>query len=184
MSELRHILSARDDNGMEKVIGFLVVAVIVGINAIIGVIKKRQEQKHRDQVRVQLESSSRSTPAPPPPVRPMRAVIPPAQRPAQAPQRTPQVPARTPQMRQRAEQLAKQRAPQRVAPAPGPVPAEQEETRGVLPETTAAQSPTTSTRVAVNARAISSWLRPSTLRQQFILTEVLQPPVALREPRF
>jgi hypothetical protein len=31
-----------------------------------------------------------------------------------------------------------------------------------------------------SAAALNAWLRPSTLRQQFILTEVLHPPVALR----
>jgi hypothetical protein len=35
----------------------------------------------------------------------------------------------------------------------------------------------------VNAESLHGWLRPETLRQQFMLTEVLQPPLALREPR-
>jgi len=32
-----------------------------------------------------------------------------------------------------------------------------------------------------NAAALSRWLTPETLRSQFILTEILQPPLALRE---
>jgi hypothetical protein len=36
----------------------------------------------------------------------------------------------------------------------------------------------------VNAPAIARWAKPSTLRQQFILTEIFQPPLALREPKF
>ena len=32
--------------------------------------------------------------------------------------------------------------------------------------------------------AISRWLKPATLRQQFILTEVFQPPLGMREERF
>jgi hypothetical protein len=35
--------------------------------------------------------------------------------------------------------------------------------------------------VNVDAKVLSRWLRPQTLRAQFILTEVFQPPVALRE---
>jgi hypothetical protein len=34
---------------------------------------------------------------------------------------------------------------------------------------------------AVDAAALRRWLRPQTLRTQFILTEILQPPPALRE---
>jgi hypothetical protein len=40
----------------------------------------------------------------------------------------------------------------------------------------AAKAPT-----AVDAKAMSGWLRPATLRQQFILTEIFQPPLALRD---
>jgi hypothetical protein len=37
--------------------------------------------------------------------------------------------------------------------------------------------------VTVNATAIHSWLTPSVLQKQFILTEIFQPPLALREER-
>jgi hypothetical protein len=33
-----------------------------------------------------------------------------------------------------------------------------------------------------SASAIRQWLRPATLRSQFILTELLRPPVGLRDP--
>ena len=36
---------------------------------------------------------------------------------------------------------------------------------------------------SANAAALSRWLTPRTMRSQFILTEVLQPPLALREPQ-
>jgi hypothetical protein len=32
----------------------------------------------------------------------------------------------------------------------------------------------------ITATAINQWMRPQTLRQQFILTEILQQPLALR----
>lgn len=34
----------------------------------------------------------------------------------------------------------------------------------------------------VTARKLNAWLRPPTLREQFILTEIFQPPLALRPP--
>jgi hypothetical protein len=36
---------------------------------------------------------------------------------------------------------------------------------------------------AASAASIKAWMRPTTLRRQFILTELLQPPLAMREPR-
>ena len=43
-------------------------------------------------------------------------------------------------------------------------------------------SPTRAAKPAVDAQALASWLRPATLQKQFILTEILQPPLALRDP--
>jgi len=38
-------------------------------------------------------------------------------------------------------------------------------------------------RVApANAASIGSWARPATLRSQFVLTEILKPPLSMREP--
>jgi hypothetical protein len=37
---------------------------------------------------------------------------------------------------------------------------------------------------SASAPLIARWLKPNTLRSQFILTEVLQPPLGMREPRF
>jgi len=46
-------------------------------------------------------------------------------------------------------------------------------------------SPTSAARagIAVDAAVIARWAQPNKLRQQFILTEIFQPPLALREPR-
>jgi hypothetical protein len=38
-------------------------------------------------------------------------------------------------------------------------------------------------RSAAGARSIAQWARPGTLRSQFILTEVLKPPLCVREPK-
>jgi len=171
MSGLINILAARgDDGGLEKFIGFVVVALIVGINAIIGAIKKRQEQKHREEVRQQIKRTPR--PQETPPVQPMRVIVPPP------------VPQQRLQIRQRAQRAAKKRQQQQPAPPPPPVPVEVEAPRANSPETAPTVSPTAGKRVAVNAAAIANWMRPATLQKQFILTEILQPPVALREPRY
>ena len=36
---------------------------------------------------------------------------------------------------------------------------------------------------SARAQSLHHWFQPQTLRAQFILTEILQPPLALREPR-
>jgi hypothetical protein len=47
------------------------------------------------------------------------------------------------------------------------------------PEVTA-KAPTATHTISANAVAINKWLSPTTLRKQFILTEILQPPLAMR----
>jgi len=50
--------------------------------------------------------------------------------------------------------------------------------------TTPAPAPRRAPRLAsATAPAVAQWMRPETLRSQFILTEVLKPPLALRPPR-
>lgn len=61
----------------------------------------------------------------------------------------------------------------RPAPPPG------------LPGTQPASSPGAGARPApADATTLAQWMRPQTLRAQFVLTEVLKPPVGLRAPRF
>jgi hypothetical protein len=87
-------------------------------------------------------------------------------------------------MRQRKQPRKQQRIP-----APPPLPAKlREELVTLEAETapTAAVSPSrrqTAAAGSATAANVRRWLRPETLRGQFILTEVLQPPLALREPR-
>lgn len=45
-------------------------------------------------------------------------------------------------------------------------------------------APSTAVASTADASAIARWARPSTLRSQFVLTEILRPPVALRAPRY
>jgi hypothetical protein len=43
--------------------------------------------------------------------------------------------------------------------------------------------PSAARPVSAGAESLHRWFRPGTLRSQFILTEILQPPLSLREPR-
>ena len=71
--------------------------------------------------------------------------------------------------------------------APPPIPVLEEEKPSVHERLMTAPpvAPATTARPAAtaNALAIRRWLNPTTLKQQFILTELFQPPIALREPR-
>ncbi|HWE92734.1 MAG TPA: hypothetical protein VG269_02065 [Tepidisphaeraceae bacterium] len=62
--------------------------------------------------------------------------------------------------------------------APAPAPA-----RPALTTEQAPRAHRTAPSTSVAAPAIRRWLRPGVLRRQFILTELLQPPLALREER-
>ena len=146
-------------------------------------------------------------PPPPPPLRappqlnpayqvrhPEMMMPPPPQmaRPAPAAMRMPSAPPpRRPQQQQ-------QRAPRHganpratTAHVPPPIPVLQADDSHRAPERGAVGKPPATpqnakpqaTQVAT-APAIARWLNPGTLRQQFILTEIFQPPLAMREERF
>jgi hypothetical protein len=57
---------------------------------------------------------------------------------------------------------------------------EHEETHRRVPEIAQMQKPV---EPRVGASELRNWLKPATMRQQFIVTEILQPPLALRPPR-
>ena len=92
--------------------------------------------------------------------------------------------ATPPLNRPQVRRLKKQK-PGGIPPAPPMAPAEPTEAREH-----AALAPTRATSSAgregaaasgANAAALTRWLTADTLRSQFILTEILQPPLALRE---
>jgi hypothetical protein len=95
--------------------------------------------------------------------------------------RVPVPPQRAPQQPQQ-----QKKAKRRSAPPPVPVPAKavqpSVDTPGVLEsEIGQGSAPASPTRRQAGARPVIR-LTPQALRQQFILTEILQPPLALREP--
>jgi hypothetical protein len=127
---------------------------------------------------IDLLSNRQKTTAPPPKLPPR----PPARPTVTAPQvyrPQPPQPARPSAVRQPA--LRPARAPARPAPPvaakpPAPV---------VVAQTAAQVAPPAPrpqvSHVAVDATVLRRWLTPGTLRTQFILTEVFQPPLALRK---
>ena len=165
------------DGGWIKLLFGALVVIFWLISAVATWLNKKHEEARRQRLRDQLNQG-----APEPGVRvqtsrerlPAR-VPPPPPMPRRFPQRAPK-PPRQPDKRSRA------------VSAPPPVPVLEEVTEATtLPVTAseiAASSARSSTRPrAVSAESIAHWLRPATLRQQFILTEILQPPLALRPPR-
>jgi hypothetical protein len=93
------------------------------------------------------------------------------QRPAPRPMNRPQVRRQKQQNQPRpAPTMAKAAA---ALPAAPPIVARRAETP---PVPTAGRAPS-----GADAAALSRWLNPKTLRSQFILTEILQPPLALRD---
>ena len=75
----------------------------------------------------------------------------------------------------RARQV-QQQAPPMVLQEDEPAPTRVEKSEVQAPPTRAVVSP------RISAETLSSWLKPATLNQQFLLTEIFQPPLALRDP--
>ncbi|MCC7351267.1 MAG: hypothetical protein IT446_11925 [Phycisphaerales bacterium] len=74
------------------------------------------------------------------------------------------------------------RSKKRPAVAPPPLPAEPAVEPPSIDQSAPPAEPVARRSVpqAVSAASIHNWLTPKTLRQQFIITELFQPPVALR----
>jgi hypothetical protein len=188
MIALLHILGRGDDD-WTKVVGGLIFVAFWAISAISQWANKQkkagEEARRREVIRQQFQSQEQPTPPQvqvnrpvqisegiarrfPEVLRPPRPV---ARKPVPIPQRP------------KARRAAPPPLPRTVIrqPAP-PVPMQQpvpvQPARSVLD-----QPPTRPLPSGAGAPAIAKWLSPKTLRQQFILTEIFQPPLALREKR-
>jgi hypothetical protein len=177
-----YILADKDDSGT-KLIFFLIVAAIWLISAAAGAIKKKQEELRREQLRSQLETSlpRLPPPVPTPPLASSRVSQPTAvqQRRNALRQRTTQA---KPQARRAAREVPKATfSSAEMSKSQGT----QLETAPALPQSRDLSATEIGSREAVSrpsmSRALHDLLRPPTLRKQFILTEILQPPLALRE---
>src|SRR5579884_3023190 len=170
------ILSASDDHVITKLIPFIFIMVIWGISAVASAVKKAQEESRRRQMRAKLTSVQR-----PVPVRPV-AVIPAPRTTARAKvvSRLSARPKAAPKRLPAARSVAAVRPPVQSPAAPPAPPAKPARPATTLRESSA--QPAAQRKVAaVSAAGLSRWLRPATLRQQFILTEILQPPLSIRD---
>jgi Na+-transporting methylmalonyl-CoA/oxaloacetate decarboxylase gamma subunit len=169
-----------DTDPMKLISGLIVIAFWI-IGALITAATKKKENAQRQQTREHLEAVARargrvaSTPQPVPP--PVPGYSPP---PLAEGVRM-RVPDRLVRPLAKKPKQAKPTPPPRVAPkrVVSQVPIEEEvshRTTTDVPPPSARPQP-----AVVAAAAIHRWLRPQTLRQQFIVTELLQPPLSLRE---
>ena len=181
-----HILAA--DSG-DPVVGFIVFGLVIFFWVVSAV---SSAKKNSDNQRRQLRQTRHSMSQPQQPA-PMPVSAPPRRAsvrlaPAIARRVPPPVITRSPFSKkittaQRAA-LAKKAAAQISRPAPPPIPtkppalpAAQQKTPSAAPTITSLErKPNT-----ISASAIRGWLKPTTLQQQFILTELFQPPLALRD---
>jgi hypothetical protein len=187
MTGFPQILADTNDS-IVKVLFGVVFLIIWGVSALMSVIAKKKEQERRERVRREIETG-RSVP---PPMRQGPASMRP---PMQAPPRMQPAPPRPVQPRPvqhrpppLPQKQVRKRFPVKAPVARQPaIPAsafQSEPAEAVILEAShAAATPRVNRRPsnAPSAAALHSWLKPATLRQQFILTEVLQPPVAMRE---
>jgi hypothetical protein len=195
-----------------KVIFGIVVFILWGAGAMASAVRKQRRQERARQQKmlseVQQEMSARrnvTTPPPhrqrpdaarghpamPPPVPPQwlpagargvfdRRVPPPPPVPAIPVQHVAQPVAMRPKAKRRQQRPFAASAPP-VPPVPRMQPAAPAAPRGQdVSSLPAADRPATA---PANAVALHRWLTVGTLRSQFILTEILQPPLSLREPR-
>jgi hypothetical protein len=196
VNALPYILADSDVNWPKIIFGIIFV-IIWGISALVSWINKLQQEAKRRQVREQLERSAGRMPQqqqrqqPRQPVRIAEGLaqrfpdvlLPPAPMPPPPlpQQRRPMPPPRLPVPPKPVRRAPKQ--PRRAMPVPAAEPVLEED----VPLTPMAPqspivSPTRAARPAVDAQALATWLRPATLQKQFMLTEILQPPLALRDP--
>lgn len=184
MIPLPHILADGGDVG--KII-FGVIAILIwiasGISSAMN--KQNKERERRSQELEELAKQAVLTrptaPPPAPPPLPGRAPMPvPQQR--RSPQRGASVPPLPVQQQRQQRRQGKKQQKGRVPlppPPPGvaaPVVAQLEE----IVTTSTQRGP--ATRASASAHPLATLLRKS-LRTQIVLNEILQPPVALREPR-
>jgi hypothetical protein len=165
------ILADSDSSGKPFFIAFVIAIWIIG--SIVSSIRKATASRSVQQEKASLRATRQAMQLPavaqshprwqPAKVPAHRLLKQPVKRPVKQPasRRPPPIPAKT-----------------AAAPARKPQP-------GVLQrvESIATQAAPRQPARAASAVSLHRWLTPKTLRQQFILTEVLQPPLALRPPR-
>jgi Sec-independent protein translocase protein TatA len=194
MTHVWHILADSEELPVKGLV-FVVVLIIWGISALANAAKKTTEQQKERmrKVREAIEQSQQAARQ----QMPQQAGRPPVQLAPEIQRRIPPPVVTRPQPQRKPIRRPILATKKRVAtnynaltakkPAPPPpLPAAKAVPEVVLVPETAPPPPMLSTSrksTGVSAAAITMWLTPATLRQQFMLTEIFQPPIALREAR-
>ena len=168
MTSIHPILASDDYDGMIKLIGGVIVLIVWGVGAMVSTIKKAQAQA---QTRQKQARAPYAIPLP------AQRTVAGQARPASLPPPLPM--ALPPLSTLGGAQATRQRA---VRQAP---PAAKQARAAAPPARPVARIPSPPPKPAVAPRpatpdTIAGLLRPTTVRAQFILAEVLQPPLALR----
>jgi hypothetical protein len=187
---------AATESDLPKIIFGLIFFVIWALSALVSWLNKKQQEAKRERVRQEIERATRR--GAPQPVRqqPQRrrepariaegiaqrfpdVLLPPS--PPSPPPRIPQSQERRPVPPTPVRRPPKQPQSRRhVSVAPPPLPALFLESAPAQPYVNITQPAARAQAPTVDAKAVRHWLSPATLRHQFILTEILQPPLALR----
>ncbi len=177
MNDFSSILGARDETDISKFIFGAVFVVIWLISAALSALNKQKEKARRRQILEQTDREARQQP---------RSV---QQRSQSAPPPLPDMilrqlpnplPPQLPPQQRKVQKKFNAKKPKPVAvPAQTTYEEQYVPARQVVPPPVARVRPTDQPQPAT-AETINRWLKPTTLRQQFILTEVLQPPKSLR----
>jgi hypothetical protein len=184
------------------IIFMIVVFVLWGFGALASAVnrqKKRQAEEVRRREmfeRMQREARARdlaakarqrppaAPPLPPPPPRPpMLPTAPPLPVQTTSPQ-APPLPPSPPRQQRKAKRTRpvpswQEPLPPQTEIQPASGAAFPDRAEGTAQQAVRSKQPTPAARAA----AVSKWLTADTIRSQFILTEILQPPLALREDR-
>jgi len=170
-----HILAASDRDTMRFVF-ILIVVIFWIISAVMKAAKRAiEQQKLRESLAPRREDIARNLET----MRRQQLRAGQSQRPRQL---APQIALRVPPP-VRPANVSTARKPKRARPTPPPV---VDQAAPQAPKAKLEADPAIVRKATIGARApaLHIWLRPSTLRQQFILMEILQSPLSLREPRF
>jgi hypothetical protein len=181
MTDFLHTLADSDGDIGKLVVG-VIALIIWGVSALASSAKKRQEQQRRRQVFERIARGSAAPPTRPVPARPGMRPKPAAATTHSLPPQAARVMSPPPPGARRGKSK-KQPRQSPVQPLPPPLPEPAIVAAATIAPALSLTRPAAAKAPVVDARALSRWLTPATLRSQFMLTEVLQPPLALREPR-
>jgi hypothetical protein len=189
MKQLAQILADNESN-IVKILFGAIFLVIWAVSALMSMLAKKKEQERRERVRREIELGRSLPPmqqmpgpmAPPPMRSPHAPQAPPVR--GKPPRPAPLRPAPPPRVQQQPKKRFPVKAPtsRRAQPVPVAPEARPSDARTVVESAPAPRAIEAPARrgSSPTAAALHAWLKPDTLRKQFILTEVLQPPLAMR----